>query len=52
MIQVGQAHRLPHLRRALKHIVDNGEGTWFTTPGAIAAHMDFTFGGARTRLTA
>lgn len=39
---VGQPYRLRHLRRALEHIAavrDRG-GLWFTTPGAICAHMD------------
>lgn len=39
---VGQPYRLRHLRRALQHLVaarDSGE-VWFTTPGAIAQHMD------------
>ncbi|RZM02093.1 MAG: polysaccharide deacetylase [Variovorax sp.] len=38
---VGQPYRLRHLRRALEHLAharDRGE-IWFTTPGAIAAHM-------------
>lgn len=39
---VGQPYRLRHLRRALQHVVaarDRGE-VWFTTPGAICAHVD------------
>ena len=39
---VGQPYRLRHLRRALERIAaarDAGE-VWFTTPGAIARHMD------------
>jgi peptidoglycan/xylan/chitin deacetylase (PgdA/CDA1 family) len=39
---VGQPYRLRHLRRALQHIAavrDQG-GLWFTTPGAICAHVD------------
>ena len=39
---VGQPYRLRHLRRALQHLAavrDQG-GLWFTTPGAICAHMD------------
>jgi peptidoglycan/xylan/chitin deacetylase (PgdA/CDA1 family) len=39
---VGQPYRLRHLRRALQHIAavrDRG-GLWFTTPGAICAHVD------------
>ena len=38
---VGQPYRLRHLRTALQHLArarDGGE-VWFTTPGAIAAHM-------------
>jgi hypothetical protein len=38
---VGQPYRLRHLRRALEHIAavrDQG-GLWFTTPGAICAHV-------------
>ncbi|MGF6526753.1 polysaccharide deacetylase family protein [Variovorax sp. PvP013] len=38
---VGQPYRLRHLRTALQHLArarDRGE-IWFTTPGAIAAHM-------------
>jgi peptidoglycan/xylan/chitin deacetylase (PgdA/CDA1 family) len=39
---VGQPYRLRHLRRALQHIAaarDQGS-LWFTTPGAICAHVD------------
>lgn len=39
---VGQPYRLRHLRRALEHLAaarDRGE-VWFTTPGAICAHVD------------
>lgn len=39
---VGQPYRLRHLRRALERLArarDAGE-VWFTTPGAIARHMD------------
>ena len=39
---VGQPYRLRHLRRALTHIAahrDRG-AVWFTTPGAICAHVD------------
>jgi len=39
---VGQPYRLRHLRTALMHLAgarDRGS-IWFTTPGAIAAHMD------------
>lgn len=39
---VGQPYRLRHLRRALAHVAaarDHGE-LWFTTPGAICAHVD------------
>jgi allantoinase len=38
---VGQPYRLRHLRRALEHLAaarDRG-AVWFTTPGAIAAHV-------------
>jgi peptidoglycan/xylan/chitin deacetylase (PgdA/CDA1 family) len=38
---VGQPYRLPHLRRALRHIVaarDRGD-IWFTTPGEIHRHV-------------
>lgn len=39
---VGQPHRLVHLRRALERIAAERDAgrIWFTTPGAIAAHMD------------
>jgi allantoinase len=45
---VGQPYRLRHLRRALAHIAEARErgGVWFTTPGAIAAHVDTLEGGA------
>ncbi|MCW2549328.1 MAG: polysaccharide deacetylase [Mycobacterium sp.] len=33
---MGQPYRLRHLRRALKHLTEHAEGTWFTTAGAIA----------------
>jgi hypothetical protein len=36
---VGQPHRLRHLRRALRHIVQGGRA-WWTTPGAIRAHVE------------
>ena len=39
---VGQPYRLRHLRAALAHLArarDQGS-IWFTTPGAIATHMD------------
>jgi hypothetical protein len=39
---VGQPYRLQHLRAALAHLArarDQGS-IWFTTPGAIATHMD------------
>jgi len=39
---VGQPYRLRHLRRALEHLArlrDDGR-IWFTTPGAICAHMN------------
>lgn len=36
---VGQPFRLRHLRRALRHIVDNCDDTvWLTTAGDIATH--------------
>jgi len=35
---VGQPYRLRELRRALKHIVDNG-AAWIATPGAILDHV-------------
>ena len=35
---VGQPHRLRQLRRALQQIRDR-PGVWWTTPGAIAAHV-------------
>jgi peptidoglycan/xylan/chitin deacetylase (PgdA/CDA1 family) len=35
---VGQPHRLRQLRRALKHICDDGRA-WWTTPGAIYDHV-------------
>ena len=36
---VGQPYRLRHLRRALKHVAAKPKKVWFTTPGAICAHM-------------
>ncbi|MDF9391030.1 MULTISPECIES: polysaccharide deacetylase family protein [Methylococcus] len=36
---VGQPYRLRHLRRALVHVAGRA-GVWFTTPGAICAHVD------------
>jgi peptidoglycan/xylan/chitin deacetylase (PgdA/CDA1 family) len=39
---MGQPYRLRHLRRALEHLAamrDSGR-LWFTTPGAICAHVD------------
>lgn len=45
---VGQPYRLRHLRRALEHLArlrDDGR-IWFTTPGAICAHMSKVFPGA------
>jgi hypothetical protein len=39
---VGQPYRLRHLRTALQHLAaarDRGD-IWFTTPGAICAHVD------------
>ena len=35
---VGQPHRLRHLRRALRYIVQ-GARAWWTTPGAIRDHV-------------
>jgi allantoinase len=39
---MGQPYRLSHLRRALEHLKRVGEqgSVWFTTPGAICAHVD------------
>lgn len=39
---VGQPYRLRHLRRALSHIAARHHqgDIWFTTPGAICAHVD------------
>jgi hypothetical protein len=34
---VGQPHRLRHLRRALRYIVQGGR-VWWTTPGTIREH--------------
>ncbi|AOV16455.1 polysaccharide deacetylase [Acidihalobacter aeolianus] len=34
---VGQPYRLVHLRRALRHIVEDASA-WLTTPGAVADH--------------
>ncbi|MDP3796721.1 MAG: polysaccharide deacetylase family protein [Polaromonas sp.] len=45
---VGQPYRLRHLRRALEHLArlrDDGR-IWFTTPGAVSAHMNEVFPGA------
>ena len=38
---VGQPHRLPHLRRALQAFARERDAgrIWFTTPGAVARHM-------------
>jgi peptidoglycan/xylan/chitin deacetylase (PgdA/CDA1 family) len=36
---VGQAHRMPHLRRALSHIAASRSEIWFTTAGAVAEHV-------------
>jgi len=47
---VGQPYRLRHLRRALAHIAarrDSGE-IWFTTPGAICAHVTAQNGNTTT----
>ncbi|MBN9085395.1 MAG: polysaccharide deacetylase family protein [Reyranella sp.] len=35
---VGQPHRLRHLKRALRHIAEQRDAIWLTTPGAIARH--------------
>lgn len=42
---VGQPYRLRHLRRALQHIARARDGgkVWFTTPGAICAHVEALF---------
>jgi len=37
---VGQPYRLRHLRRALTHIQSQSARVWFSTPGAICAHVD------------
>ncbi|MEM5345264.1 polysaccharide deacetylase family protein [Paraburkholderia azotifigens] len=37
---VGQPFRLRHLRRALAHIASARDDIWFTTPGAIARHVE------------
>ncbi len=37
---VGQPYRLRHLRRALEHLARHRSDVWFTTPGAICAHLD------------
>ena len=47
---VGQPYRLRHLRRALEHLArarDAGE-IWFTTPGAVCAHVDGLAGSSTT----
>ena len=36
---VGQPYRLRHVRGALRHVAARREGLWFTTAGAIAAHV-------------
>jgi len=37
---VGQPHRFKHVARALHHLVrKSGDAVWFTTAGAIAAHV-------------
>jgi peptidoglycan/xylan/chitin deacetylase (PgdA/CDA1 family) len=43
---VGQPHRLRHLRRALRHIVQSGRG-WWCTPGQILEHVEPILGGGR-----
>lgn len=36
---MGQPHRLPHLERGLRHIIDTGgDRVWITTAGAVADH--------------
>ena len=47
---VGQPYRLRHLRRALAHIADHRDRgqVWFTTPGAICAHVDTLTSGITT----
>jgi allantoinase len=35
----GQPFRLKHLRRALTHLRERGEGVWFATSGAVARHF-------------
>jgi len=40
---VGQPHRLRHLRRALRHIVQSGRA-WWCTPGAILDHVEGVVG--------
>jgi hypothetical protein len=42
---VGQPHRLRHLRRALRHIVQGGR-VWWTTPGQMKAHVETIPGAA------
>jgi len=37
---VGQPYRLRHLRRALEHVAAQPARAWWTTPGAICAHVD------------
>jgi len=37
---VGQPHRLRHLRRALRHVMDHHREIWVTTPGAIVSAME------------
>jgi len=37
---VGQPYRLRHLRRALQHLKKKLKKVWFTTPGAICAHVE------------
>jgi allantoinase len=36
---MGQPFRMPHLRRALRHIAAHRERIWLTTAGGIAAHV-------------
>ena len=41
---MGQPHRLPHLERALRHVVETGgDRVWLTTAGAVVAHWEVLF---------
>jgi hypothetical protein len=48
---VGQPHRLRHLRRALRHIVQSGRA-WWCTPGAILDHVEPILAAAREHVAA